>query len=207
MLNAYNRFESNIKQTRALKDVHLFLSETVKVPMDFDDLLRAQLVYAVSAFDKLIHDIIRIGLLEIFNGSRPQTPKYLNEPFTMSVVNDLRGATLPPASHYFELAVVQKLKIVSYQDPQKISDGLSYIWLEKQKWQTIAAEMGQDHKTVKTTLKLIADRRNMIVHESDLHPFSNEKHAISAQDVDDSINFIEKCGTAIYKLITFPTQP
>ncbi|EPF8031709.1 HEPN domain-containing protein [Vibrio fluvialis] len=207
MLNAYNRFESNIKQTRVLNDVHRFLNQEVKIPIDFDDLLRAQLVYAVSAFDKLIHDIVRIGLLEIFNGIRPETPKYLNEPFTMSVVNDLRGATLPPASHYFELAVVQKLKIVSYQDPQKVSDGLSYIWLEKQKWQTIAAEMGHDHNTVKTTLKLIADRRNMIVHESDLDPFTNEKHAISAQDVDDSINFIEKCGTAIYRLITLPTPP
>jgi len=54
--------------------------------MPYDDLLRSQVVYAVSAFDKLIHDLVRIGMVQIFSGARPATAKYLSESILRIIV-------------------------------------------------------------------------------------------------------------------------
>lgn len=203
MLSSKSTFDQNIREARAISDIYNYLNSEVKVPFSVDDLLRSQIVYAVSAFDKLIHDLIRVGLIQSYEGSRTQTAKYINEVFPMSVIQQMSTASIPPAVHFFEQAVFQKLKIVSYQEPNKVSDGLSYIWDEKQKWQKITTQMGstQSPKDIKTQLKLIADRRNMIVHEADLSPASMQKQDISSSEVVEIIDFIECCGNAIYQLV------
>src|SRR5206468_1782549 len=60
MLNAKGVFYRNIRQAIELGVLYDHLSNTVAIPEQFDDLLRSQIVNAVSAFDKLMHDLIRI---------------------------------------------------------------------------------------------------------------------------------------------------
>ena len=95
----------------------------------------------------------------------------------------------------------KKFKTVSYQEPSKVSDGLSYIWDEKQKWQKISEYMSEDDKSVKTQLKLIASRRNTIVHEADIDPSTGKKYTITSQENSGVIDFLERCGEAIYSLV------
>ncbi|WP_242462649.1 HEPN domain-containing protein [Pseudomonas sp. OST1909] len=179
-----------------------YLTASVTVPASFEDLLRSQVVYAVSAFDKLIHDLVRIGMLEIFTGARPPTPKYLSEPISIQIHSDLISASIPPKEHIFEQAIFRKLKIVSYQDPIKVADGLSYIWDEGQKWQKISEKMAQPDSVIRTTLKLIADRRNTIVHEADIDPLTNEKLSITKSECEELTDFLHRCGNEIAKLVT-----
>ena len=101
----------------------------------------------------------------------------------------------------FEQAIVKKLKIVSYQDPSKVAEGLSYIWDESQKWQKIASKIGLDDKTAKTTLKLIIDRRNLIVHEADIDLSTNQKYLIDKDDCQQITNFLDRCGEKIVNLV------
>ena len=75
------------------------------------------------------------------------------------------------------------------------------IWSEKQKWQKIAAAMGQTSDATTTRLRLIVSRRNAIVHESDMDPLSNAKTPIARQEVDDATQFIEACGISIATLV------
>lgn len=187
-------------QTEQLIALFDYLNSHLKAPMDFDDILRSKIVYAVSAFDKLMHDLIRIGMVEIFNGVRPVTPKYSVEPIQMQVVQQLSNAT-PPPSLVFEAAIRTKLKFMSFQDPDKIADGLSYIWVESQKWQKIAAAIAADEKSLRTTLKLIATRRNAIVHEADLDPITGVKIPITRHEAVDIVNLLKQLGEEIYKLV------
>jgi hypothetical protein len=106
-----------------------------------------------------------------------------------------------PQTLTFEQEIARKLKVVSYQDPQKVADGLSYIWDEKDKWGKIGRQMGWDPDNAKTKLKLIADRRNAIVHESDMDPISNVKNPISRTECRDVTDFIELCGKSIAQLV------
>lgn len=52
MHNAYQQFRSNLSVCDNLSTLYDYLESTLKVPYSFDDILRAQIVYAVSAFDK-----------------------------------------------------------------------------------------------------------------------------------------------------------
>lgn len=201
MHNAHALFRRNLALARDLSALHGMLSNIVTVPKTFDDLLRSQLIYAVSAFDKLMHDLVRIGMLEIFMGTRASTSKYDAEPISMQAHMEIVNATIPPREHYFEQALVRKFKIVSFQDPAKVADGLSYIWHETQKWQKISQSLGMTDAMVRTQLKLIADRRNAIVHEADIDPLTGAKNPITKAESDSSLAFLEKCGDAIYAAV------
>jgi hypothetical protein len=201
MHNALNLFRKNIEEAESLTPVYEYLERSLSTPLSFDDLLRAQIVYSVSAFDKLMHDLIRIGMVEIFMGNRPTTPQYLAETITISTYSDLISATFLPKELVFEQAIVRKLKTVSYQTPDNVAKGLSYIWNEPQKWQKIAINMTMDTETVKTELKLIVDQRNRIVHEADINPLTNQKYSITKSDSQSVTDFLQKAGEAIYMLV------
>ncbi len=201
MHNALNLFRKNIEEAKSLTLVYEHLESSLLVPLSFDDLLRAQVVYSVSAFDKLMHDLIRIGMVEIFMGTRPTTPQYLAEPITISTYSELISATFPPKEFVFEQAIIRKLKTVSYQTPDNVAKGLSYIWNEPQKWQKIATNMVMETETVKTELKLIVDQRNRIVHEADINPLTNQKYSITKSDSQFVTDFLQKAGEAIYTLV------
>lgn len=201
MRNARALFNTNIIAAKQAGSIYDYLALSVTSPLSFDDLLRSQIVYSVSAFDKLIHDLVRIGMVETFTGSRPATPKYLNESISLKIHADLVTTSLPPKEHIFEQALFQKFKIVSFQDPQKVADGLSYIWNEKQKWQKIAGKMGLSESATQKTLKLIADRRNAIVHEADINPVTNTKLNIAKLECEEITAFLHKCGNEIADLV------
>jgi hypothetical protein len=197
MHNALSLFRKNIEESKSLTPVYEYLESSLVTPLSFDDLLRAQIVYSVSAFDKLMHDLIRIGMVEIFMGNRPTTPQYLAETITISTYSELTSATFLPKELVFEQAIVRKLKTVSYQTPDNVAKGLSYIWNEPQKWQKIASNMAMDTEAVKTELKLIVDQRNRIVHEADINPSTNQKYSITKSDSQSVTDFLQKAGEAI----------
>ena len=58
MHSARTLFDSNVAAARELDALYTYLVANVVAPLSYDDLLRSQVVYAVSAFDKLIHDLV-----------------------------------------------------------------------------------------------------------------------------------------------------
>ena len=179
-----------MRDADALVGIYDYLALTVGQTVSFDDLLRSRIVYSVSAFDKLLHDLIRIGIVQTYVGNRAATPKFQNEPISLSVAQQLLATVTPPPEVLFEQIVRAKLKILSFQDPDKLSDGLSYIWAEPQKWQKISLKIGMLESTAKTTLRLIANRRNAIVHEADLDPITSQKIPISKTESEDISAFL-----------------
>ncbi|MGQ3048772.1 MAG: HEPN domain-containing protein [Niveispirillum sp.] len=205
MLNAKSVFNRNIAEARQNTALFDYISAQVRVPTSFDDLLRAQIVIAVAAFDKLMHDVIRIGMCQTFAGTRPATKKFNGETVSLQTLTSISLATMPPKENIFENAVVEKLKILSFQHPDKISDGLSLIWPEKHKWAIISKKAGYSEEYMTKKLVLISTRRNAIVHESDMNPLTNEKTPVSRAECDDITNFIARCGNAIVDLVINPS--
>lgn len=201
MLNAKAVFHKNIQQVNELGALYDHLSNVVNIPEQFDDLLRSQIVNAVSAFDKLMHDLIRIGMVRIFENNRPPTGKYMGETIAIQHLPGLTISAIPPPAVRFEQIVREKLSTLSFQDPTKIADGLSYIWDEKQKWQQIALGLGMSDSDAKTKLKLIVTRRNAIVHEADLDPVSNQKQSVTRAETTDVADFLLALGNRICNLV------
>lgn len=201
MLNASAVFARSMVEARQHTMLYDFLTAQIRVPAPFEDLLRAQVVLSVAAFDKLMHDIIRVGVCQSFVGARPATAKYLSESISIELHSALVGATIPPKEVLFEQAMVNKFRHLSFQHPDKVGDGLALIWDEKQKWAKIAAGMGLTGSFVSTKMKLVAGRRNAIVHESDMDPLTNSKTPINREECSDISDFIEACGNSIVNLV------
>lgn len=201
MLNAKAVFHRNIRQASELGGLFDYLSNTVPIQEQFDDLLRSQIVDTVSAFDKLMHDLIRIGMVKIFENQRPPTSKYSGETVSIQHLPFLAAGAIPPPPVRFEEIIREKLSKMSFQDPSKIADGLSYIWNEGQKWQRIAHGLGMTDDDVKRKQKLIVTRRNAIVHEADLDPVTNKKQAITRAEATEISNFLLALGDRICDLV------
>lgn len=201
MLNAKAIFQRNIRQANELGVLFENLSGLVPIPEQFDDLLRSQIVNSVSAFDKLMHDLVRIGIVRIFENQRPPTAKYLSESIAIQHLPSLAPGAVPPPSVRLEEIVREKLSKLSFQDPTKVADGLSYIWNETQKWQQIALGLGMSESDAKVKLKLIVTRRNAIVHEADLDPVNSQKLAITRAEATDISDFLLTLGNRICDVV------
>jgi hypothetical protein len=201
MINAHGLFKDNILKANELGVLYDHLSSTMPVPEQFDDLLRSQIVNALSAFDKLMHDLIRIGMVDIFENQRTSTGKYLKEVVAIQHLPGLAAGAVPPPAVRFEEIIREKLSALSFQDPAKIADGLSYIWNEDYKWQQIASSLGMTDKNARLKQKLIATRRNAIVHEADLDPVTNQKQAITRAEAADISAFLLSLGNRVFALV------
>ena len=78
MKRVLSQFKENIERVRNLHATYKILSIETTDAIDFSDLLRAELVLVVSAIDYYIHEIVRVGMLEVFQGKRTETPSFKN---------------------------------------------------------------------------------------------------------------------------------
>ncbi|WP_168124036.1 HEPN domain-containing protein [Paenibacillus sp. HB172176] len=200
MNSSFQLFKSILEDTTNSKVLYQFLKDVVKPPYDYSDLLRWQWAQSVSALDKLIHDLVRVGMVESFLGTRAPTPKFLSFGFTLDIHFQLNQNTAS-ATLLFEQMITQKHGYLSFQEPDKIADALSNIWSEQHKWQKISIQLGFDENYTKTMLKNITIRRNQIVHEGDYSNILLQRQPILEEDVDTVIDFIKKLGEAIYNLV------
>ena len=75
-------------RVKTLGGLHQAFGELTTPAVDLTDLLRAQIVMIVSALDHYIHEITRVGMLEVYDGTRPQTNAFLRFQVTMGAVMD-----------------------------------------------------------------------------------------------------------------------
>jgi len=216
MINAYNNFIERIKDIRNLENIYdqniaqySLLAETLS------DILRFQLVYAVSAFDRFIHDIVRIGIVDSIKNQTQLTEKAKSFQIMLTDVL-LISETQSPMSIQDNLIQLIDKKIqerhseLAFQQPPKISEALSHIWHEEHKWQRITENMtielqgntiNKKEKYLKQTITLIINRRNQIVHEADIDLVTNQKRSIEKANINESVLIIEDLGNSIYKCL------
>ena len=74
---AIDQFRANIARVRNLRVVYNALNVQTTAVIDLSDILRSELVMAVSTLDLYIHEIVRLGMLEVYRGTRPETSAFL----------------------------------------------------------------------------------------------------------------------------------
>ncbi len=202
MLRVKQLFDNGINRVRNIDSIFLHLTDQLGFNhTDVSDLLRSEIVYSISSFDKLIHDLVKVGMTEAFKGIRTPTNAYKNFSISLNQFDAINNASIPPAEFVFEQTINSSHKHLSFQDPDKVSEALSLIWHENHKWQKIATEMGTNQNDLKTELKNIVIRRNQIVHEGDIDLYTGNVQSISHSDTQQSVDFIDQLGNKIYDLV------
>ena len=197
-----NVFSALISQRKVTAELYEYIDNN-KIPLDSSDLLRWQWVLAVSALDKYIHDIVRFGMVEEYSKRKPHTPKFDTFQLSMDVLSSIEMASIPEME--FANEVLRRHSHLSFQDPSKITEALSYIWNEPHKWDKISSNMQNSISSndLTTKLKNIVARRNQIVHEGDclMTILPLQQQPISLLDTNDVIEFICDLVNAIEKSI------
>lgn len=207
MKRAWDSFLVDIDNVRAVGELHRHLQKNLNIRgVDLSDLLRIQVVNTFSAFDRLMHEYVRLGLLEQLLGKRQLLEKTKTFSLDTQTYLELVGLGSSPEDEIkkhevLSRRVTQLLKTMTFQAPNKVSDALSYIWGDPHKWNKIAQGMGvKTEQDLKNRIKLYVERRNQIVHEAD-YDIDGSRRALEVNDVQDCISTIEELGRQISKLL------
>lgn len=226
---AFDSFSQNISRVKDIATIYTTIHHAgIHSHINLDDLLRMQIVYVVGALDRLIHDLIKIGVRYAYFQNSLQTNAFLKDTVLFRDVfeiiqilktsNDVISQEIEIA-RYLDDIINQKLSYLSFQAKDKILEGLAYIWqpttinpqgrsIGLNKWTLIVQEMGNLQVSYKTRseqdiereLSLIVSKRNSIAHEADMD-MNHTMRPILYDEVQNSVLLIEILGTAIFNLI------
>ena len=201
MHNAIIQCRANISRVKEIGGLYEALSTLTTSIVDTSDLLRTQVVMIVSALDHYVHEITRIGMLEISDGKRTPTDAFLKFQVSANVLQSsifTGGAT----SALFENEIREKHSYLSFQQPDKIADAIR-LFFPDPLWPTVGAILSTSANDVKTRLKLIVERRNKIAHEADMDPsYPGLRWPISKVDITNTVFFVENICEAIHSTVT-----
>jgi len=201
MQSAIDLFRISIARVRELIAVHNSLKAQASSVVDLSDMLRAALVLAVSALDYYIHEVVRIGMLEIHRGQRLEPPAFSG--FQISLGNARAGINAGQnIDSWLEDEIRQRHSYKSFQQPNAIADAVRLI-CDKKLWEEVSINMGSPAKDIKQQLSRIVDRRNKIAHEADIDPAYSigDRWAIDELLVNEAVDFIEQVVESIHKIL------
>ena len=191
-----------------LSAIHKYFTGKATSVLNFDELLRAEWVARVSALDLFVHELVTQHLIQIFNGSRATPLGFKKYTLSGDTLMRTREGSLDQQASAFELDIRTRLSYVSYQEPEKIADGVRLIsnielWNELADMQGVPAKLRTARaKALKLQLAAIIDRRNKIAHEGDLRPgIPRTTWEIQPSDLLEVRQFIDFIVTGMDALI------
>lgn len=198
MHNALLQFRTNLLRARELGTLAVAVTKITTTAIDVSDMWRAQIVLGVSALDYLIHEMARIGMIEIAKGIRPTTDAFSKFQLPLNAVEH----ALNGQSHESWLGdtVREKHSWISFQHPDKIADAIRLISPIKL-WEEVGSELNLTAKDIKLRIEMIVDRRNKIAHEADMDPTNpGFRWPIHQQMASDALDEIERVAEAVFKV-------
>lgn len=199
MIKAINDFQKNIDRVYHLGGLQSAIAKLTTNAVDTSDILRSQIVLGVSALDCYIHEVTILGMIEIFEGKRIQTPAFekFNIPINLVLIHSSSSG-----SKWFEAEIRERLSFQTFQQPDKIADAIRLI-SNKTLWNQVSSELKNSEKDIKDRLKLIIDRRNKIAHEADLAPGVPASYwPIDEKITSSTLSFISDLCNAINNVVT-----
>jgi hypothetical protein len=178
-VNALAHFEAVWVRCAQLSALHAYLANNVSSVLSPEELLRAEWVARLSALDLYVHELVAQSMVEIFEGRRAATAAYSRFRVSTDTLDRIRSApSQADASAAFDLEVRTQLSAITFQDPERIADGVR-LCSPVELWNEIALKLGaspatksDEAKKLKTRLSVLVRRRNQIAHEGDLQPTS-----------------------------------
>jgi hypothetical protein len=197
MKRALNQFEANLQRARELGTLFEVVQSMTTSALDLTDILRAQIVQAVSSLDHFIHDLVRAGMIEIAEGKRPQTRAYDSFQVPTRVIQSVIQGI--PHDKWLGEAIRESHGWQSFQNPDKIAEAMKLITSIKL-WDEVGKLLNSTARNVRADLELIVERRNKISHEADMDPTNpGFRWPITLQQANDVVSFIDDLGHAIFR--------
>ena len=132
MQTAIDQFRTSIRHVRNLGAIYKAIRAQTTDILDLSDVLRAELVLAVSALDHYVHEIVRLGMLEIYRGSRAPTPTFLK--FSVSLSSVLQGIAAPASDIWLEDEIRARQGWQSFQHATRVAEAIRLVGHAANNW-------------------------------------------------------------------------
>lgn len=179
MQSALDQFRISIGRVRDLIALHNSVRATATSALDVSDILRASLVLVVSALDYYIHEVVTLGMLEIYRGQRPEPSPPANTTqsafsrFQVSLgtarqeriiaidvaswleseIQQSYGSTFLQQSH----TISSLIPAISNSIANKLNSNIS--WLENEIRETLSFKSFQQPDKIADAIRLISDKK------------------------------------------------
>lgn len=170
------------------------------------EMLRSQVVFIESAYDYFLHELIRLGVLNIFGGEwSDNDSKYLELQVSLGV---LKKALLCQDTEDWLLEwITEKYSHVTLMDYSSLKDICGLLGISVKEVADLAFyRFGSDVDTeleLERELHTLYQRRNQIAHQSDREMGTAEREEISCEYVEDKINNVRKIVLALCEVARF----
>ncbi len=178
MQSAIEQFRISIQRVRDLIALHNSIKAQSTSALDLSDILRAALVLTVSALDYYIHEVVTLGMLEIYRGQRSEPNPSRNSSksafsrFKVSLggASQERQIALDIAS-WLETEIQQNYGSEFLQQSYQLSQLLPMIsnsminrlnntsWLEAEIRETLGYQSYQQPDKIADGIRLISDKK------------------------------------------------
>lgn len=194
-----DQFRQNVERVETLLGMNVAIRAQVAPALDLSDILRGAIVLGVSALDQLVHEAVRVGMLEAYAGTRPETDAFRR--FEVSLASVRLATASSGGLDWFDAEVRSRHAFLTFQRPDKIADGIRLI-SDVPLWQAVANAMNARPEDIRRRLNLIVTRRNQIAHEADMNPaFPGTRWPITEADVVDVTSFLSQLGETLVTVI------
>lgn len=174
-----DRFNSNIDDIRShFQTADDLLALQPPKQTAAEDIWRSQIVFLDSALDFYIHEIVKYGIVKMFNGDWAESTDYKKMKVRLSFAVDL--AQNPNSASKLLEEIDEMNKYSCFMGAKKLKEQLVFI--------DVNYSLRNSDKKL---LNDLYNRRNQIAHQSDRIPGQQQKQPISKRYVEDFINKIE----------------
>lgn len=189
------QFALEIVRARDLVGLGQSLQGLTQGRVDGSDMYRAALVHGVAALDSYMHGVILDRAVDILMGRVTSIGAKSKIGLQFSAVQQILSASNPLQQELSARShVAQRLSLETFQKPDDVANGLAMVGLPKI-WTTA---FPNDPNGAKTTLGVIVQRRNRIVHQCDADPLTpGTVTPLSDSDAIKSIDAVERTVTTI----------
>lgn len=197
MTNSLLQFNINISQAKYLGSLYTNLQTLVTTALDLSDLLRAEIVFAVSSFDYYIHQVVNQGMLDEYAGTRSPSKAFKSFNLPIGRILEMKfGSTT-----WLDDEIRLKHSFKSFQSSKNVNDAIKLV-KDINIWESISIPLGMNKELIKQRLDIIIDRRNKIAHEADMDPsFPCKRWGITFALANDSVDFLIRITNAIDDVI------
>lgn len=203
MRDALETFNRNMDSIKTLHAIH---EQFVKIytALDLSEILRAEYVLIVSAFDCFLHDIVQ-NYMHYITFEIDDTALIPNEyrkfKMPLDTLKSILEASDETKKQILHAALKKSLSEFSFESPQTVERAMGYIGV-KSIWTKIASSLDVGAEDIKKQLSIIILRRNCIAHQADIVSYIDDtKQQIDREDVGFVINLIEKITHCINEIV------
>lgn len=196
-----DNFNLHILELKKLDDIFKYNSQLFTEGIDISGLLRAEIVFIVSALDQFIHSILIYKTMDILKNGKSHSSSFYKLTIGLNSVNLLlNNADAIDIFSIIEKEIRTNLGWKSFQQPDKIAEALKII-CDKKIWDEVSSVLGISPQLLKEQLKLIVKRRDSIAHEADFDLVNQCQYTIERSSTKDSVNFIISLVYAIDSIV------